>query len=242
MNTQISNLSNINVAILAGGRGIRLASIFPRQQKVVVKISKHPFLEYILNQLNKTNFKNIVICTGYLNDQVKEVLGDNYQNLHLSYSYEHSPLGTAGAVAHALPLLKSDNILITNGDSFIDCDLQSFYDFHLKKKANGSIILTEVDETGRFGKVDTNENDEIVDFEEKVKNGGRGFVNGGVYIIKKNLLLEIPKKGVVSFEKEMFPSWVDKGLYGFKTKGRFIDIGTPESLHEAEEFFSKNLI
>lgn len=238
----MKDLADVHVAILAGGLGTRLAPFIPGQQKVVAKVKQHPFLEYILNQLNNAGFKSVVICTGYLGDQVEESFGNSYKGISLVYSKEESALGTAGAIALALPYLKSENIMVTNGDSFFDCDLQSFYEFHLKKGANASIILREIDDTSRYGKVDINENDEIVGFEEKKENGGPGLINAGLYFIKKSLLLEVPKGRPVSFEKEIFPRWLTKGLYGFKSKGRFIDIGTPQSYKEAEEFFSKNIL
>ena len=234
----MSNLSGITVAILAGGQGTRLKSLLPGQQKVIAKVKEHPFLEYILNQLNKNGFKNVMLCTGHLGDQVQETFGSNYQNLALLYSREPSALGTAGAIRFALPHLESEDILIMNGDSFYDCDLQSAYDFHLKKGANGTILLTKVDNTARYGKIELNENDEIVSFEEKAKSKGMGLINAGIYFIRKSLLLEIPKENTISFENEIFPSWIGKSFYGFKTTGRFIDIGTPESYKEAEEFFS----
>lgn len=238
----MSNLSEINVVILAGGRGTRLEGILPGQQKVVAKVKEHPFLEYILKQLNKAGFKNVVICTSYLSDQVNSALGDNYSNISLSYSNEQPALSTAGAIAHALPYLKSNDVLIMNGDSFYDLDLQNAYDFHLKKKANATIILAKVKSTDRYGKVDLNDNNEIVSFEEKGERKSEGLINAGIYFIKKNLLEEIPKEVFVSLEKEMFPSWIGKGLYGFETMGGFIDIGTEESYKKAEEFFSQNPI
>lgn len=232
------DLKDITAAILAGGLGTRLASILPGQQKVITKVKERPFLEYILEQLDQAGFKNVIICTGHLGDQVVRTFGDSYKGLSLCYSNEQFSLGTAGAIVNALPYLKSEDVLITNGDSFFDCDLQSFYEFHLKKRANVSIVLKEIDDTSRYGKVDINENDEIVCFEEKKENGGHGLINAGFYFIKKSLLLGIPKGKPMSFEKEIFPIWLTKGLYGFKSKGRFIDIGTPQSYKEAQSFFS----
>lgn len=235
----MSNLSKISVAILAGGLGTRLAQVVPGQQKIVAKVRDHPFLEYILYQLNKAGFKNVVICTGYLGDQIQEVFGNNYKSLTFTYSQEQSPLGTAGAIRFALPLLESEDILVTNGDSFLDTDLKKFLEFHIEKNANGTIILTEVSDTSRYGRVELDENEQIVGFWEKKKNGGIGFVNGGIYLFKRSLLLEIPDKEYVSFEKDIFPIWIGKSFFGFKTKGKFIDIGSPQSYKEAEEFFSQ---
>lgn len=239
-------MQQISVAILAGGLGSRLAYLLPGQQKVVAKVGGHPFLEYILNKLNKFGFKNVVICTGYLGDQVQKVFGESYKSLTLLYSKEQLPLGTAGAIRLALPHLASENILITNGDSFLDTDLKKFFEFHIEKKANGTIALTQVPDTSRYGRVELDENDQIVRFQEKKANKGKGFtrretlfISGGIYLFKHALLLEIPEKEIVSFEKDMFPAWIGRNLFGFKTKGKFIDIGTQGSFKEAEEFFLK---
>ncbi len=235
----MSNLSEISVAILAGGRGTRLASTDPGKQKVIARVREHPFLEYILNQLNETGFKNVVICTGHLGDQVRDEFGENYKSLPLFYSQEPSPLGTAGAIRFALSLLESENILVTNGDSFLDIDLKKFLEFHIQKRANGTIALTEISDTSRYGSVEFDKNNRIVSFKEKSKNRGVRFINGGIYLFKRSLLLKIPKNKTVSFEKVIFPTWTGKSLYGFKTKGDFIDIGTSESYDKAQEFFSK---
>lgn len=238
----MSNLSGVTVAILAGGLGTRLSKTVPNQQKVIANVKNHPFLEYILNQLNKSGFKNIILCTGHLGNQVQEAFGNNYKNLSLRYSREISALDTAGAVRFALPQLESEDILILNGDSFYDCNLQSAYNFHRKKEANGTILLTEVEDTSKYGKIEINENNEIISFKEKAIGEGKGLINAGVYFIKKNFLFEIPVKVAISFENKIFPSWIGKKLYGFKTTGKFIDIGTPEYYQKAEKFFSEKPI
>ena len=171
----MSNLSEISVAILAGGLGTRLAPVLSGTQKVVAKVRNHPFLEYILSQLNKAGFKSVVICTGHLGNQVKREFGNNYINLSLRYSQENSELDTAGAIRLALSKLDSEDILIMNGDSYYDLNLQSFYDFHLKKRAKISIILKQMGDTSRYGRVSMDEDGQVVGFEEKGKNG-EGYI------------------------------------------------------------------
>lgn len=232
-------LSDITVAILAGGLGTRLRSKIPNKQKVLAKVGKYPFLEYLLNKLDKDGFRNVVICTGYLGRQVQERFGKTFKNLSLYYSQEKSKLDTAGAVRLALALLKSDDILVVNGDSFFDTDLNEFYKFHLKKKAKGTILLTQVSNITGFGKIEVNEKGRILVFQEKKKSDEAGLINGGIYLFKRSLLFEIPEKRSVSFEKELFPHWIGKNFYGFEGKGKFIDIGTPQSYSRAEEFFEK---
>lgn len=234
------DLANVTVAILAGGLGMRLRPIVFDKPKVLAEIHRKPFLEYLLEQLSAFNFKEIVLCTGYLGDQIKEKFGNSYKSLSLSYSQESSPLGTSGAVRLALPLLKSQIVMVMNGDSYCDADLKKLCQFHLEKGADATILLTKVSDTSRYGSVEVRKDGQIIRFQEKKENSGAGFINAGIYLFKRALLLQIPQRRAVSFEKEMFPNWIGKNLYGFKSKGKFIDIGIPEAYLEAEHFFSKN--
>lgn len=230
------NPSEISVAILAGGLGTRLEPILRGRQKVVAKVRGYPFLEYILNQLNKAGFKKIVLCTGFLSDQVKKTFGKRYKNLHLYYSEEQTPLGTAGSLRKALQLLNSENVLIMNGDSFCEVDFKKLWRFHLNKRAKASLVITSVSDTSHFGAVELGSDDRIIRFQEK-KINDKGFINAGIYLINKALIEGIPKDKKISLEKEVFPNWVSKDFFGYKGKN-FIDIGTPESYAQAELFFA----
>ncbi|MDO8638266.1 MAG: HAD-IIIA family hydrolase [Candidatus Daviesbacteria bacterium] len=234
------NLSEISVAILAGGLGTRLSSILPGQQKVIAKVNTQPFLEYLLNQLSNAGFKNVVLCTRYLSDQVKEKLGKKNNNIDLVYSKEDAKLGTGGALRLALPLLKSQNILVMNGDTYCDIDLKKFVKFHFEKKANVSLVSVYVSDTSRFGSVNLDSNDAMEGFEEKRLGSGSGWINGGVYMIKRSFLSKIPQDGEISLEKEIFPKWIGKSFYAYKSQDDFIDIGTPESYFQAGQFFEKS--
>lgn len=234
----INDLKDVSVAILVGGLGTRLRSKLFDKPKVLAEIHERPFLKYLLDQLNKTGFRKVVLCTGYLGDQIREKFGSTYGHLKLHYSQESFPLGTAGALRLALTLLKSDTVMIMNGDSLCDCDLKKFLRFHKSKKADVSLLLTKVSGTSRFGRVNIERGGRIVSFEEKGQDGA-GWINGGIYLISRVYLSEIPQRRAVSFEKEMFPKWVNRNFYGYQSKGRFIDIGTPKSYEEAEKFFSK---
>lgn len=229
--------SDITIAILAGGLGKRLRSKVFDHPKVLAEVNNTPFLQKILDQLNLVGFKNVVLCTGYLGDQIEEKFGKVYKNLSLSYSKEEKLLGTGGALKLALPLLKSEIVLVMNGDSYCEIDFKKFLEFHLNKKANASLVAQYVSKADRFGKIYLGSNDEIISFKEKEKSSG-GHINAGIYLINKSLISEISGKKKVSLEKEIFPAWLGKRFYGFKTDSNFIDIGTPQSYLQAEQFFN----
>lgn len=235
----MSNLSDITIAILAGGLGKRLRSVVNNKPKVLVKVGNTTYLQKLLDQLNLAGFKNVVLCTGYLGNQIKEKFGNRYKNLILLYSQEELPLGTGGALRLVLPLLKSQTVLVMNGDSFCDIDFKDFLKFHLNKKANATIACVIATKTDRFGRVNLGLNDRIFGFEEKKKESGSGFINAGIYLLNRSLISKIPPSKKISLEKEVFPKLVNKNFYGYKSNGNFIDIGTPKSYSQAEEFFKQ---
>jgi NDP-sugar pyrophosphorylase family protein len=157
--------------------------------------------------------------------------------LTLKYSEELQPLGTGGALRQALPLCFSDPILVLNGDSFIDADLGGFFEWFYENDLETAMLLTLVHDASRFGRVVVREDGLIMRFEEKSGHHDAGLINAGVYILKKDVILSIPAGKSFSLERQLFPRFMGKSLYGYLTMGRFIDIGTPESYLSAEEFF-----
>ena len=231
-------LSDITAVILAGGLGTRLRSVLSDRPKVLAEVLGRPFLTYLLDQLSSAGARKVILCTGYMGNMVQEVYGDTYKSLHLLYSQEDKPLDTGGALRLALPLIESDYVLVMNGDSYIHADLSSYVDWFFKKDQQASILLSRVLDTARYGMVILGKNEDIISFKEKGTIKGSGWINAGIYLMKASLLKSIPMGKAFSLEREFFPSLVGNGLLGYQCKGRFIDIGTPESYIRAEKFFS----
>jgi len=234
----MSYLSEITVAVLAGGLGTRLKSVVFNRPKALADVNDKYFLSYLLDYLIRAGFKYVVLCTGYLGDQIQNAYGDTYGSLKLSYSRESKPLGTAGALRLAEPQFRSDFIFVMNGDSIYNTDIKRFWMWHRKQKRDASLLLTKVSDIKRFGQVIVDNQEKVTCFEEKSINDGAGWINSGIYIIDRKLIKEIPENQKVSLENEVFPVWIDKQFYGLKSEGRFIDIGTPESYKKARMFFT----
>jgi NDP-sugar pyrophosphorylase family protein len=78
----------------------------------------------------------------------------------------------------------------------------------------------------------------VVAFKEKSGGNEPGWINAGIYLVEREFLSSIPADWVVSLEKDVFPAWIGRGLFGYPCAGcRFIDIGVPESYAGAERFF-----
>jgi D-glycero-alpha-D-manno-heptose 1-phosphate guanylyltransferase len=237
----MKSLSNMTAAILAGGLGTRLRPVMADRPKVLAEVGGRPLIFYLLDQLAAAGIQDVVLCTGYLGHQVKEVLGESHGPLRLIYSQESSPLGTGGALRLALPLFLTDQVLILNGDSFCDANLRALALIHRLRTAKATILLVEVSDTGRFGWVEVDAGGAVREFLEKGRKRGPGWINAGIYLIDRSLLQTIPSDQSVSLERESFPAWVGQGLYGFRSNGRFVDIGTPESFALAQDFFHQEI-
>jgi len=229
------------VAILAGGRGTRLRPAVDDRPKALANVSGRPFIAYLLDQLDTAGFRRVVICSGYRGDQLRTGLGSAHGRLEIQYSHEAEPLGTAGALRLAAPLLDTDPVLVLNGDSFCDVDLRVFFEHHLATSAVATILLVHRADSSRYGSVTIDANGEIVDFVEKGDAIGPGWINAGVYLLGRRLLATLGGEGALSLERQVFPAWVGRGLFGVGLGGRFIDIGTPESYAAAAEFFSMEI-
>lgn len=234
-------LSEITTVILAGGLGTRLRSVVTDMPKVLAEVCGRPFLTYVLDQLADAGVQQVVLCTGYLGEQVYDVLGDSYKNLILTYSQERSPLGTAGALRLASSLMRSDPVLIMNGDSFFQADLLAFYNWYCQQQPDCALLLTQVADTQRFGRVHADSDGKILSFTEKGQPGP-GWINAGVYLLSQRVLQTIPAQKTISLEQDMFPVWVGQNFYAYRQAGAFLDIGVPESYAAAAHFFSSERI
>lgn len=226
------------VAILAGGLGTRLRSVVNDRPKVLAEISGRPFLSYWLETLAVQGFRDVVICAGYLADQVEQCLGNSFGPLKLSYSVEAQPLGTGGALRLAESKLNSQAVMVLNGDSFCEVDLAAFWKAHLERRLPASLVLRYEQDTRRFGRVTLGSDGRLENFLEKSDLVRPGWINAGIYLLPKEWITRIPPAQPVSLERDLLPRWLGEGIHGFPSAGRFIDIGTPESFARASEFFA----
>jgi D-glycero-alpha-D-manno-heptose 1-phosphate guanylyltransferase len=237
----VTEFTEIDALILAGGMGTRLRSVLPNKQKVVAPVDGQPFLLRIITTLHHVGVRRIILALGYrAEDVLSDIIGLVPAEVQIIPSVEVEMLGTAGALRHALPLIISETVLVANGDSFIDADLPSFLAFHLDVKAQISMLLCKVPDISRYGSVSHDGSGQVLEFlEKRIDVQKPGVINAGIYLMDKSVIESFPY-GTISLEKDAFPKYCGKGLYGMRQEGRFIDIGTPEDYGKAAEFFAEN--
>ncbi len=235
----MSDLGSTTAVILAGGLGTRLSTVVAEKPKALAPILGRPFLAFLFDRLIAAGVRRAVICTGHKAGMIRDEFKAQYRSLNVEYSQETQPLGTAGAIKLAQPLIGNSTALVLNGDSVCDVDFGAFAHFHRAKKAPASMVLVEVPDASRFGRVDVAADGALLAYHEKSPEPRPGWINSGIYLLEPRVIDSIPAGRAVSIERDIFPQWIGKGLYGFCCRGRFIDIGTPESYQQAEVFFGK---
>lgn len=226
----------MDALILAGGKGTRLQSIVSDRPKVMSDVNGRPYLTYLFDQLLSAGINRVILCTGYMAEHILDYYGQSYGNLALVYSQETEPLGTGGAIRHALHHIQSNTILVLNGDSYCNVSLTQFCGAH---HSLASMVLVYQSDTARYGQVKFDKDSYITDFIEKGVDLLPGWINAGIYLIDRELIENIPPDKAISIEQEMFPIWLkDRSIKGFYSQDRFIDIGLPKSYAQSHQFFA----
>ena len=231
---------DMQVAILAGGLATRLGNLTRNQPKSMVKVLGRPFFEYQLELLGKSGIKNIILCTGYMGEQIERCFGNGKRyGVNIRYSFEDTPLGTAGALKKAENLL--DGVFFTiYGDSYL------FLDFSLAmsyfQSQNKLALMTVYKNYNCYERSNTViEGNLVKKFSKKEKTEDMVYIEYGANIFKKAVLEMIPENQFCSLD-ELFPRLIDqKQLLAFEVKERFYEVGSPLGLTEFVEFIRKGM-
>lgn len=215
--------------ILAGGLGTRLKSVVNDRPKPMALIGKKPFVEYVIEGLIEFGIYDIIFAVGYMGDMIEAYFGKGERwNINICYAYEEELLGTAGAIKNAGKFISEDFFFVLNGDTYYRYDFRKLRQYSVQNDLDMAIILRNVTNASRYGRVNMIDGI-LTSFNEKSGETSQGLINGGIYLMKRKMLLEIPK-GKVSLENEMIPQWLrqKKKIGGLVNDGYFIDIGIPE--------------
>jgi D-glycero-alpha-D-manno-heptose 1-phosphate guanylyltransferase len=226
---------NIPAVLLVGGKGTRLRSVLPSTPKPLASVGDMSFLELLVRQLQTQGIHHLVMCTGFLADQIESEFGDGGKwGVRIEYSREDLPLGTAGAVKLAERHLQhTSDFFVMNGDSFLDVDFSELVQLHHDQRALATIAGLHVMDASRYGTLQIAAGGRVTGFIEKTGLSAPGLINAGVYIFDRAILDYIPE-GPASLERDIFPRVLPQRVYALERRGMFIDIGIPEDLARAQ--------
>ncbi|MGI7657083.1 nucleotidyltransferase family protein [Campylobacter jejuni] len=208
--------------ILCGGLGTRLKSVIKDIPKPMAPINNKPFLEFIFEYLKKQGIKEIILAVSYKYEVIQEYFKDEFLGIKIKYSIEKEPLGTGGAIKEALKFIKNEAYVL-NGDTFFEIDLS-------KLKLNESKIcfaLKQMNDFDRYGTVNVDEQCLVISFEEKVFKK-QGLINGGIYLLKKDIFDKFDLEKKFSFEEFLQENYIKLKARAEIFDDYFIDIGIPQ--------------
>ncbi|EOD3014051.1 nucleotidyltransferase family protein [Campylobacter jejuni] len=208
--------------ILCGGLGTRLKSVIKDIPKPMAPINDKPFLEFIFEYLKKQGIKEVILAVSYKYEVIKEYFKDEFLGIKIKYSIEKEPLGTGGAIKEALKFIKNEAYVL-NGDTFFDIDLS-------KLRLNGSKIylaLKQMNNFDRYGTVNVDRRALVISFEEKVFKK-QGLINGGIYLLDKDIFKDFALQEKFSFEEFLQENYKKLKAKAHIFDDYFIDIGVPE--------------
>ena len=223
---------SIPCIILAGGLGTRLRSALPDLPKCLAPVAGRPFLEWQMKSLFRRGIHHFVLALGYGADKIIEVLHQPWaKEMSIDYVIEKEPLGTGGAIRFAMTDKLIDEVLVVNGDTFLNGDLSSL----LEPLNRGSgefmrMAAIHVSDRSRYGGVLVDQDKNVLAFIEKGRHDS-GLINAGVYHIHISVFEEYLMPSF-SLEAEVMPILVKKGNLKFcEVSGPFVDIGVPSDYY-----------
>jgi mannose-1-phosphate guanylyltransferase/phosphomannomutase len=225
--------------IIAGGQGTRLRPLTYDLPKPILPMFHRPFLHYQIDLLKRHGIDDVILNLHYLGEVLERDLGDGSQwGVRLRYVYETEPMGTAGAVALARPLLGDEPVLVMNGDVLTDLDLSHFLAFHRQIGGPVTIALTRVSDPTAYGLAFLDGQGRITRFLEKpsADEASVDTVSAGIYWIEPAVLDRVPGDQPYSFERGLFPGLLDAdaAVGGYLARGAYwLDIGTPRNYYQA---------
>ena len=246
--------------LLCGGMGTRLRSVVSDRPKPMADICGKPFLQYLLEMLRDKGITEVIFALGYMGEMIEEYFQDGSAfGLKIAYSYEEEPLGTGGAIRNALPKILEEEVLVLNADTYFPMDYQGLLRFHQENDGDFTLATRAVPHISRYGAVRRDPAGRILAWNEKLGDGGQqpgegskqpiegnaqqaassspkslsGEINGGIYVMKKSLVAEIPE-GKQSLEQDCIPKWLSEGkrIFGLPFHGYFMDIGIPKDYQQ----------
>ncbi len=225
------------VAILAGGLATRLRPVTEKIPKALVPVAGKPFIARQLRYLRSQGISSVVVCTGYLGEQIQEAIGDGSAfGLHVDYSHDGARLlGTGGALRRALPLLE-ESFFVLYGDSFLPCHFGRVQQAYAESGAPA--LMTVFRNAGRW---DTSNvmfrEGRVVKYDKVAPGPEMHYIDYGLGILSSAVLASHQVGEPFDLAEIYHRLSVAGTLAGFEVTERFYEIGSPAGLQDAEGYF-----
>jgi len=225
-----------SVVIIAGGVATRLRPITQTIPKALLTVAGEPFMAHQLLLLQKNGIRDVVICSGYLSQQIEDFVGDGSRfGLSVRFSNDGEKLlGTGGAVKKALPLL-GDDFFVMYGDSYLTVNFKDVYDCFKASLSLGLMTVFKNHNAWDNSNI-VFEGGRIIIYDKKNKFPGMDYIDYGLGLLKKSAFDVMGAKEIFDLS-ELYQDIISKDkMVGFEVAERFYEIGSLNGLAETEKY------
>lgn len=222
----------IDAIIMAGGRGERLKPLTDKIPKPLLLVGEKPIIEYNIDRLNTYGIDDIWISVRYLGEQIQDYFKDGSSKaLRISYIWESEPLGTAGALSLVDGFIH-DHILMMNSDLLTNIDFEELYLFFEEQEADFVVACIPYLVNVPYAVMET-DGKIVKGFKEKPTY--THYSNAGIYLMKKEIVNEIPKNTIFN-ATDLMEQLIANGkkVVAYPLVGYWLDIGKHEDFQKAQ--------
>ena len=248
----------MKVVIMAGGRGKRIAELFPDIPKPLIPIDGMPILEREIRSLSSQGFKDIILTVGYLADKIVDYFGDGSQwGVKIAYYIEETPLGNAGALFRLREEIGDEPFLLLNADAAFDVDFNRMLEYHREKGGLVTIFTHPNSHPYDSGLIVANKDAKVLAWLSKEDERPQWYdnrVNAGLHIMAPKVLdlclkdLDIDENthfpvGKVDLDRQILKPLCGTGQMVCYDSPEYVkDMGTPDRFHQVEADYRNGIV
>jgi NDP-sugar pyrophosphorylase family protein len=227
----------MKAVVLAGGKGTRLAPYTNVLPKPLMPIGNMPILEVLLRQMKSAGFDEVILTVGHLAELLEAFFKDGSRfGIHIKYSIEDNPLGTAGPLALVENL--TDTFLVCNGDILTTLDLRNLVKFHKAQGGIATIAMHQRQVKVNLGVIQMGDGNEIIGYVEKPSMDY--MVSMGIYMFEPRILKYIEPNHYLDFPDLILRVLAaNEKVHGYPFDGYWQDLGNPEDYQLAQQDFTE---
>lgn len=222
----------IDAVLMAGGKGERLRPLTEKTPKPLLKVGEKPIIDHNIDRLINYGVRNINVTVNYLGEQLEDHFAKPHKGVHIKCVHEPKFLGTIGSIKYVSSFY-NDVVLVMNSDLFTNIDYEDFYLHFKKNSADMSAAAVPYTITVPYGIFDLDGRNIKGVIEKPVYNY---FANAGIYLIKRDVIEEIPD-GEFFDATDLMEKLIaeNKKVVRFPITGFWLDIGSKEDYVKAQE-------